>query len=75
MKKRLTLTAMGFIAFLAIAVFLIYSQKSEAPRNDNGSVIVAVNEIEQLIISGDSALAAEKAEELKAGLETLPETK
>ena len=75
MRKRLTITALGFIVFLAIAVFLIYSQKSEDPRNDNGSVIVAVNEIEQLIISGDSALAAEKAEELKAGLEPSPETK
>ncbi len=73
MKGKLIAAATVLIAFLATITALICSneEKNEA-EYIYGGLSVCANEIEQLIISGETELAAERAGMLKADLSEVP---
>lgn len=74
MKGKLIAAAAGFIALLALIIALLCgNSENTADKNIYGSLTVAVNEIEQLIRSGEADLAAKRAGELRADLSEAPE--
>ena len=61
--KKLILLALTAALLLIASAFLMRAPERETNR---GAEIVALNEIEQLAVRGDPALAAEKAAALRA---------
>ncbi len=68
MKKQLITAAAVFIVLLAAFTALICSIDDKESTADTGDFAVAVNEIQQLIASGDAEEAQLRANELKAAL-------
>lgn len=68
MKKQLITAAVVFIVLLAAFTALLCSIADKESTADTGDFAVAVNEIQQLIASGDAEEAQLRANELKAAL-------
>lgn len=65
MKRKLISAASFFAAlFIILTAYFIISDKLSDQENDKSEQVVAVNEIKQLIISGDTDTAIEKADAL-----------
>ena len=65
MKRKLISAASFFAAlFIILTAYFIISDKLLDQENDKSEQVVAVNEIKQLIISGDTDTAIEKADAL-----------
>lgn len=69
MKNKLVVTAVFFASLIIIitACFLI-SDRSTNPQDIKSVQIIAANEVEHLILSGQTDLAAEKAAELQQSI-------
>ena len=73
MKGNIIAVATAFIAILAVITAFICENIRITETEDNyGSLAVAANEIEQLILNGETALAAERAEALRTDLSSIP---
>ncbi len=68
MKRYLLTAAVVFVGLLAVVTAWLCNTADKPTEVDFGSYIVAANEIEQLIINGDTETAAECAAELKTAL-------
>lgn len=68
MKRYLITAAVIFIGILAVITAIICNISDKPPEVNFGSYAVAVNEIEQLIASGDTEEAQIRASELKTAL-------
>ncbi len=68
MKRYLITAAAIFIGLLAAVTAVLCNAADNTTEVDFGSYIVAANEIEQLIASGDTETAQSRANELKAAL-------
>lgn len=68
MKKYLIITAVMIIGLLAAVTAIIVNAAAKPPEVDFGSFVVAANEIEHLIINGDTETAVKTANELKIAL-------
>lgn len=74
MKKKLIAAAAGFIILLAVITGLICNNNQRAEtKYTYGNFAVSANEIEQLIINGETDLAAKRAGELKTALAATPD--
>lgn len=76
MKGKFIFAAVGFIAVLAVITALIntHGEKAETD-NSYGNFAVKVNEIEQLILNGETELAVQNSRELRAALSEFPDDK
>lgn len=69
MKSRIIGITLFFMALIiAASALFIYNDRTNYTPDANGELIIAVNEVEQLINMGDTAQAAEKAAALKEEL-------
>lgn len=69
MKNKLMAATLAFAAaIIAITAFFLISDRMVDPEDIKSGQIVAANELEQLIISGQTDKASEKAAELKEWL-------
>ena len=68
MKKYIISAVIIFISLLAVFTAVIYNFESKNSEVDLGSFAVSVNEIEQLILQGDSETALLKTDGLKTAL-------
>ena len=66
MKKRIAAVTLFFIILIMSATALIVQKSTPDNTSDaNGELIIAANEVEQLINMGETEKAAEKASALK----------